>query len=390
MNVLFLSSLCSVKEYKRMFDLYKSTSSHASQKFNRLFVQGLVENGCEVETLTQRIILSGGENDLERPSETENSVKYTYLRRYRSKLINRLMTIWNAFRFIRQWTKKHKDGIVICDVIIGELSLALWLASKTRKIKTVALVTDVPSIRAGEQRKGLKALPIKIKNSIIYSYRAFVFLTEQMNKKLNPKKRPYAIIEGLVDKNVLDVSNTLEKKAREKVIFMAGLLEEIYGVEMLLDAFSGSENPQARLVFYGKGSSVEKIIEKSKEDNRISYCGELSNSEIVAKEKEATLLINPRPAIGEWTAYSFPSKNMEYMASGTPLVAFDLPSIPSEYDVFFYHLDEYSQESIRSILNDLLAKSAEELNKFGLDAQKWIVENKNPKIQVKKLLDAVM
>ena len=79
MDILFLSSLCSEKEYERMFNLYKSTSSHASQKFNRLFVKGLIENGCNVQTLTQRILFAYTEDERTHEDEEENGIHYTYL-----------------------------------------------------------------------------------------------------------------------------------------------------------------------------------------------------------------------------------------------------------------------------------------------------------------------
>ena len=175
MKVLYLSSLCSVKEYERMFERYGSTSSHASQKFNRLLVRGLVENGCEVEALTERIIVNGGEDDLFCPSEIEDGITYTYLRRYANKKVNRIMTIWNTFRYLCKWNKKNPKGVVICDIILGELSIAVWLASKIKKIITTAIVTDVPNIRAGEERTGIRTLPVKIKNASISAYKLYIF-----------------------------------------------------------------------------------------------------------------------------------------------------------------------------------------------------------------------
>ena len=65
---------------------------------------------------------------------------------------------------------------------------------------------------------------------------------------------------------------------------------------------------------------VEKIIACSKKDNRIVFKGMVPNKIVVEDQLKATLLVNPRPSIGEFTRYSFPSKNMEYMVSGTPMV----------------------------------------------------------------------
>lgn len=379
MDVLYLSSLCSVKEYERMFAKYGSTSSHASQKFNRLLVRGLVENGFNVDALTQRIFLNPDKDDLTHEPERENDISYHYIPQIKNRKTNRLFVMIQAFRFILRWTKAHRDGIVICDIILGELSLALMAAGKVRRIRTTAIVTDVPSIRAGEKRTGLRALPIRIKNGVIKSYDSYIFLTEQMNKLLNVRKKPYVIIEGFADSNVLKEPNTIENKHPQKVIMMAGLLESIFGVDALLEAFQQIHCPDAILKFYGKGSSVSAIEDAASKDKRIFYCGELTNNQIVEEEKKATLLVNPRPAEGEWTAYSFPSKNMEYMASGTPLVAYDLPCIPEPYKCHFYEIDD-----LRQTLDRLLSIDRKELHRFGLEAQRWIVEEKSPGQQLKK------
>ena len=165
---------------------------------------------------------------------------------------------------------------------------------------------------------------------------------------------------------------------------MAGLLEDIFGVSALLKAFMKTDKANARLLFYGKGSAVPEINACAEKDPRIKYCGELANQQIVAEEKKATLLINPRPAEGEWTAYSFPSKNMEYMASGTPLVAYDLPCIPREYLPYFYQITDENQ--MGQLLQKLLCKEPEELHSFGLKAQKWVTEHKNAKVQAHKVV----
>lgn len=379
MDVLYLSSMCSVKEYERMFEKYGSTSSHASQKFNRLLVRGLIENGFHVDALTQRILPKPDADDLVHESERENDVNYYYIPQAKSRKVNRFVVMMRAFRYIMRWAKAHKDGIVICDIILGELSMALMVARKLKKIRTTAIVTDVPSVRAGEKRTGLRALPIKIKNSVIKSYDSYIFLTEQMNKLLNVKKRPYVIIEGFADEGVLEKPNTIENKHPQKVIMMAGLLENIFGVDALLEAFKQVHCPDAILKFYGKGSSVSAIEDAGAKDKRILYCGELTNSQIVEEEKRATLLINPRPAVGEWTAFSFPSKNMEYMASGTPLVAYNLPCIPKPYRRHFFAIDDLGQT-----LEELLSLDREKLHRFGLEAQKWIVNEKSPRRQLEK------
>ena len=387
LDVLYLSTVCSTAEYERMFHKFGTTLSHAGQKFGQLMLQGFAANGWSVYALSQRIVENGADDELCRPDETENGIKYMYLPCWQNRTINRVLTIWKAMRGIGKWHREHPDGFIICDILAGELSLALCLVSKVLKIKTCALVTDVPTIRAGETRTGLKALPYKLKAALISSYDSYIFLTEQMNVVLNSKAKPYTIVEGIVDESVVKKPNSMEEKHPEKVFVMAGLLEDIYGVNDLLDGFEKLDCPEARLRFYGKGGSVEKIAAASERDSRITYCGELTNAEMVQEEKKATLLINPRPPIGTWTAYSFPSKNMEYMASGTPMLAYVLPCMPEEYLSYFFHIEDGTGDvPFHDMLKKIASMDREKLHEFGLSAQKWIVEEKNAKNQMEKVI----
>ena len=44
--------------------------------------------------------------------------------------------------------------------------------------------------------------------------------------------------------------------------------------------------------------------------------------------------------------YSFPSKNMEYMVSGTPVLTTRLPGMPMEYYPYVYFIEEESADGI--------------------------------------------
>jgi len=389
LDVLYLSYLYSKKEYERLFKKFSSTSSHSGQKFHWLSVQGLTQNGCHVDALSQRLPVQIDKEEHKRPEETENGIHYKYLPCYKNTLLNRFMVIFNGCRYICKWHRLHKDGIAICDIDVGEFSIALWIASRFFYIKKVAYVTDVPSIRAGEKRKGIRTIPYRIKNSLIQQYNGYVFLTEQMNRVLNRKNKPYIVIEGIVDEHVVDQPNTLEGKYPAKVCMMAGVLQDIFGVDDLLQAFTKVEDPEARLVLYGTGPSVETIHTFEKMDPRIRYGGELLNTQIVSEEKKATLLINPRPPLEEWTAFSFPSKNMEYIASGTPMLAFYLPSIPEEYMQYSFYITETDDkvEQIKQMLEKILGKDKKELFRIGMEAQAWIVKNKNAGMQTNKIVE---
>ena len=88
MNILYVSTLCSDKLIKELFDAgYKPIQ--AIQKFNKLLVSGLVENGCDVYALTE-IPKTVGPKFLKRKRETENGINYSYSRKIDIKLFYNL------------------------------------------------------------------------------------------------------------------------------------------------------------------------------------------------------------------------------------------------------------------------------------------------------------
>ena len=113
----------------------------------------------------------------------------------------------------------------------------------------------------------------------------------------------------------------------------------------------------------------------------------LLNTEIVDKEQEATLLVNPRPTEEEYVKYSFPSKTMEYMASGTPVLTTVLPGMPKEYHPYVFLLEEETADGIAKMLKEVLSQSDEALFQKGRDARRFVLEQKNNVIQAGQILE---
>ena len=108
---------------------------------------------------------------------------------------------------------------------------------------------------------------------------------------------------------------------------------------------------------------------------------------VVAEQIKASLLVNPRPTQEEFTKYSFPSKNMEYMVSGTPIVTTKLPGMPAEYNDFVYLFDDETVPGMSQKINELLGKSAEELHHFGSLSKSFVLGKKNNVVQAKGILN---
>jgi glycosyltransferase involved in cell wall biosynthesis len=270
------------------------------------------------------------------------------------------------------------------------LSSAALLACKLTGTKAIGIVTDIPGMIFAKNtpKKGLNffGLHRKINFATITRYSGYLLLTRPMNSIVNPENKPYMVMEGLVDTEMGSRENLLTAKDPKRIIIYAGGLFEKYGIKDLIEAFMQLPDEGVRLHLYGVGLMVDKIKDYCIRDARIVYKGMVPNETVVVDQLKATLLVNPRPTDAEYTKYSFPSKNMEYMVSGTPTLTTILPGMPEEYKNYVYLINEETTEGIYRVLSEILSKSSTELHEFGLKAKTFVLENKNKRVQAERIL----
>lgn len=168
---------------------------------------------------------------------------------------------------------------------------------------------------------------------------------------------------------------------------MLGGLCEDYGVKNLVEAFKLIDNRKLELHLYGNGELVDYI--KKQKDKRIIYHGIKDNIIVREEESVAKLLINPRFTNSEYTKYSFPSKIMEYMASGTPVLTTKLSGIPDEYGKYVYFFEDESIVGMKEKMIEILSKSDNELYMKGRSARNFIIKNKNIMVQGKRIISLI-
>jgi glycosyltransferase involved in cell wall biosynthesis len=273
---------------------------------------------------------------------------------------------------------------VVCDILDLSISAGARLASKAAGVPAVAVVTDIPDILhdyIGGASSPLGRAVVRayrgLSTFLMRRYDAYVLLTEAMDPLVNPRGKPHLVMEGMVDPGMEQVPNTLDGKFPERVILYAGALYTKYGVGALLDAFLRVPLGDVRLWLYGSGELEAKLPDYAARDPRIKHWGVQPNREVVAAEVRATLLVNPRPSREAFTRFSFPSKNMEYMASGTPVLATPLPGMPPEYLDHVYTFQDESVAGMAEALTRLLNRPREELHHRGQAAKTFVLERKS-------------
>ena len=167
----------------------------------------------------------------------------------------------------------------------------------------------------------------------------------------------------------------------------AGGTHKEFGMALLVDSFLALGNEEWELHIYGDGNYQHELTRISREYPNVKYFGMKPNSEIVEKQLQAWALVNPRISNAEYVKYSFPSKTLECMASGTPLLTTRLAGMPKDYYPYVYLFEDETQEGFVKSLRKVFALSAEELHEFGVAAKAFAIEQKNNISQAQKFYD---
>jgi len=114
---------------------------------------------------------------------------------------------------------------------------------------------------------------------------------------------------------------------RQHLAVYAGGLYQFKGVDMLVDV--ANELPGVQFAIAGGNSSqvtAYQQLAKNKQVNNIKFLGYLPQNQLASLLQAADVLTHPH-CLTEAATFTSPLKFFDYMASGTPIVATEIPSL---------------------------------------------------------------
>lgn len=293
-------------------------------------------------------------------------------------------------KYLRKILKGDKKNVVLYSLHSPHI-LAVILNRKYINSISV-IVTDLPQYMSGNKNllyALAKSIDRVLINFALKKVDSFVLLSEQMKDYLPIGENPYIVIEGVYNEEN-STENSLQKPDSindKKIILMySGGINRRYGVYNLVEAFKGIVKLDLELWLCGPVDNSQDFNKVIESDPRIKYFGLLPNNKVREMQISASLLINPRLGSSKFTRFSFPSKTLEYMASGTPTLMAKLPSLPPDYLPHVLIFEEETVEGLRNSIIDFLNIPLAQRKEFGIKAKEFILKNKNPKTQIQKIL----
>ena len=394
MRILYFGTVCDLKAYDQRFAGYASKPSVAPVVFETALLEGFHQNAAEIQIHSFPMIPTyPGYRKLRFGGMTEAlSCGYTcrWLNTVNLPLLKQLSRRLDARRVMKKWLKENAgNGLILTYSIPPFLVRDVLTCARRYHVKTAAIIPDLLRDMYINENKHtvsyrLKQLYLAQPLRLQGGYDGYIYLTEAMREVVAPSK-PYLVMEGIAD--TAKVLPPEEKsKAAPKGIMYAGMLHEKYGILNLVEAFEKLNMPDTELWLFGEGTAVAEIKRRAVANPQIRYFGALPRAEILEYERKATLLVNPRSPDEEFTKYSFPSKTIEYMLSGTPLLTTKLKGIPSGYFDYLFSSESNSPDALAEAMEKALEHTGKALMEMGIRAQDYVRREKNAGRQAKRIL----
>lgn len=385
MKIFYFGTVCNLMDYEKMMLKCKTKSTVAGIVFESALLSGLKELDVEMDIHTYpmfplfptfpKIFIK------KKIEELDCGYKCTWLRTCNLPLLKQIVRRIDGRRALKKWLKQNQgqECAVLTFAIPPFLVKDIIKLSRKYNVKCFAIITDL--LRDMYMNENYSRLVSEIKQLYLHQairyqgeYDAYVYLTKEMSEVINSQK-PYVVVEGIADVRYVKKPDIKEKTTPAAIMY-AGMLHKKYGILNLIEAFCKLKNDNIELWLFGDGSCVQKIKEYCMLNDKIKYFGNTTRDKVLEYERKATLLINVRDPEDSFTQYSFPSKTIEYMLSGTPMLTTRLSGIPEEYFEYLFSVPDVSVETITKKLEEILCYSQEDLCVFGNRAQEFIIQNK--------------
>ena len=314
------------------------------------------------------------------------------------KQLTRAVTTYAALKKLVRQSKDRQIVILTYDL---HWEICTAMAAVRRKYPWVhisAVLPDIPSVMTGINKGNRIKLKIhaKMKMSQMNRFDSYVLLTKYMTDYVDVRGKSYVVMEGIYrEQNGVgqiqhtDSADLVAQNGDKKIVFYAGQLNSRYGIKNLAAAVRQihKKHPEYELWICGGGELEGYLKEQARRDPSLMFYGYQNTANVRNLQQQATVLVNPRQNTGAYTRYSFPSKTMEYLASGKPVIGYKLDGIPDEYDPWIYYVQGNSLEALAQKIIEVCELPLREREAVGVRSREFVLQKKNPGKMCERIVD---
>lgn len=170
----------------------------------------------------------------------------------------------------------------------------------------------------------------------------------------------------------------------KKIILYTGMMSIWGGLSYLLKAFEKVHYPGVELWVCGHGYNSD-LTAAIRRDSRIRYYGCVSEARLAEISAQATVFVNPRPSHVSGNNMNFPSKILEYLCYGKPVISTWTPGLSPDYRSVLQVLGDESEDCLATTIENVLSWDSLQIQNNAKSIQTFL-QDKTWEVQAQKLI----
>ena len=282
-----------------------------------------------------------------------------------------------------------ENTIILTYNLYPQLGVPAIKTMKRYGYKVVSLIADLPIDYA--TNRGILGNYIynqyNIKTEQLIKQLLYAVVLNKFAAQIYAPNANYIVVDGGVDLlENSDVNPPQKLTYTDKNLLYCGSLHHYSGALTLAKAMKYIDDETIFLDIYGCGEDEDRIKALAKQDIRIRYHGVVDNDTVIQKQKEAYVLVNPRPINDPISKVTFPSKIFEYMISGTPVLSTRLFGFTDDYFGKLIFTEDDTVQGIANGIKSIIGMSDDQLLRYVQESYRFIVTQRSWKKQTERII----
>lgn len=291
------------------------------------------------------------------------------------------------------WQNRGRPRAVVLYNVTLPPGIVPLLAGRLTGTRVFAVVADIQVPGSGFYRDSfLRRMEYWLQTHTLPLLDGLIVLTRRMMTDFAPRT-PWLLMEGGVPEEAVaaPLPEPADRGPDAPVVFMySGSLTDLKGIPLLLAGFERAHGARLRLWIAGGGPLQPEVEAAAARDPRIRFLGSLPHAEVMRVYEEVDVLVNPHSTRHETARYLFPSKLLEYLAMGRPVITTcSTPEVREEYGDVAYVMEREDPVELAALFERVGAMTPAERRERGALCRARVAERKTWPRQGRRMLDFI-
>lgn len=306
--------------------------------------------------------------------------RYTPIKHFGKPFLEEIFCGTQVFLQVLRWVKSSKKRKVLVLNAPNEVMTPLIILKKLGCIDIYSILIDSPFVDKNQSsiylrwRKKIAAKGLEKLNKC-----SGVILLNKHTADVVKLRVPHKII--LLGFEPFEIGYSADHycgiRGRKKRLLYAGSLSTVNGIKEMLAALTLLPEDEYVIDICGQGSDDCLVEQFAQKHSNCRFHGRVEQTELNRLYENADLAMNFRLPDNDDNDYSFPSKLISYLYSGSLVISSDFSSMPDAYRDFIFIVKDLYPETIANEIERIFMLEETALTDIAARGRSFVLENQS-------------